>query len=74
MEPGREKWKALYEFDTPVVRSVRWNAARKRLMHGQIHIEKAGAEDTEPTSKSLKLMHRFDESDVARLMDEAERS
>jgi hypothetical protein len=72
MEPGQEKWKALYEFDTPVVRSVRWIASRTSLMHGQIHVEKA--EDTEPTAKSLKLMHRFNESDVARLMDEAERS
>jgi hypothetical protein len=34
MEPGQEKWKALYEFDTPVVRLVRWNVARKSLIHG----------------------------------------
>ncbi|KAH6614925.1 hypothetical protein C7974DRAFT_417137 [Boeremia exigua] len=54
MEPGHEKWKHVYEFDTPV-----------------IHIDKASAPET--TTSSLKLMHRFKEEDVTRLMDEAER-
>ncbi|KAF1364737.1 hypothetical protein EJ07DRAFT_98343 [Lizonia empirigonia] len=55
MEPGQEKWREVYEFDTPV-----------------IHIDKASAPDT--TTSSLKLMHRFKEEEVTRLMDEAERS
>ncbi|KAF1931042.1 uncharacterized protein M421DRAFT_57448 [Didymella exigua CBS 183.55] len=55
MEPGQEKWKEVYEFDTPVV-----------------HIDKASASET--TTSSLKLMHRFKEEEVTKLMDEAERS
>ncbi|KAF2796248.1 glutaredoxin domain protein [Melanomma pulvis-pyrius CBS 109.77] len=55
MESGQEKWKAIYEFDTPV-----------------IHVEKSGAEEKETKSSALKLMHRFKEEDVVRLMDEAE--
>ncbi|KAH7385779.1 hypothetical protein BKA66DRAFT_416327 [Pyrenochaeta sp. MPI-SDFR-AT-0127] len=54
MEPGQEKWRGVYEFDTPV-----------------IHIDKA--EVAETTTSSLKLMHRFKEEDVLKLMDEAER-
>ncbi|UPX10772.1 uncharacterized protein EKO05_0001411 [Ascochyta rabiei] len=55
MEPGQERWKEVYEFDTPV-----------------IHIDKASAPET--TTSSLKLMHRFKEEEVTKLMDEAERS
>jgi hypothetical protein len=38
----------------------------------QIHIDKADAPET--TASSLKLMHRFKEEDVVRLMDAAEES
>ncbi|KAF2034832.1 hypothetical protein EK21DRAFT_97067 [Setomelanomma holmii] len=55
MEPGQEKWKSLYEFDTPV-----------------IHIDKANAPETTPSS--LKLMHRFSEDQVLATMDAAEAS
>ncbi|EOA82101.1 hypothetical protein ACJQWK_05278 [Exserohilum turcicum] len=55
MDPGQDKWKKLYEFDTPV-----------------IHIDEAGASET--TASSLKLMHRFKEEDVMKLMDEAEQT
>ncbi|KAF9695957.1 hypothetical protein EKO04_006116 [Ascochyta lentis] len=55
MEPGQERWKEVYEFDTPV-----------------IHIDKASTLQT--TTSSLKLMHRFKEEEVTKLMDEAERS
>ncbi|KAL5116735.1 hypothetical protein ACEQ8H_005347 [Pleosporales sp. CAS-2024a] len=54
MEPGQEKWKSLYEFDTPV-----------------IHIDKADAPMT--TASSLKLMHRFSEEHVLKMMDIAEK-
>ncbi|EMD61507.1 hypothetical protein GGP41_004110 [Bipolaris sorokiniana] len=55
MEQGQDKWKGLYEFDTPV-----------------IHIDKAGSQET--SASSLKLMHRFKEEDVVKLMDQAERA
>ncbi|USP74423.1 hypothetical protein yc1106_01697 [Curvularia clavata] len=55
MEPGQEKWKDLYEFDTPV-----------------IHIDKAEARET--TTSSLKLMHRFKEDEVVKLMDQVEQA
>lgn len=38
----------------------------------QIHVDKADAPGTTPAS--LKLMHRFTEEDVIRLMDQAEQS
>lgn len=38
----------------------------------QIHIDKAKASETTP--ESLKLMHRFKEEDVMKLMDAVERS
>ncbi|KAF2472018.1 uncharacterized protein BDR25DRAFT_221209 [Lindgomyces ingoldianus] len=53
MDPGQEKWKSVYEFDTPVV-----------------HIDKAETKET--STSALKLMHRFKEEDVMKLMDEAE--
>ncbi|KAF2274530.1 glutaredoxin 2 [Westerdykella ornata] len=55
MEPGQEKWRAVYEFDTPV-----------------IHVEKASSGET--TSSARKLMHRFKEEEVSRLIEEVERS
>jgi hypothetical protein len=39
-------------------------------MATQIHIDKAQAPET--TTAALKLMHRFKEEDVMKLMDEAE--
>ena len=38
----------------------------------QIHIDQAEAAET--TASSLKLMHRFKEEDVMKLMDKAEQS
>jgi len=38
----------------------------------QIHIDKADTPET--TSSSLKLMHRFKEEEVLRMMETAERS
>lgn len=73
MESGQEKWKSIYEFDTPVVRSIelRWIFP---MLKEQIHVEKSGAEERETKSSALKLMHRVKEEDVVRLMDEAERT
>lgn len=55
MQPGQEKWKAVYEFDTPV-----------------IHVEHAGAGET--TTSAAKLMHRFKEEEVTKLLDKVEGS
>jgi len=41
-------------------------------MFNQIHIDKAEAKET--TTSSLKLMHRFKEEDVIKVMDQAEQS
>lgn len=63
MEPGHEKWKGLYEFDTPVV-SLRlpiYTFASEYLSVKQIHVDKASTSDTTPSS--LKLMHRFEAVD-----------
>ncbi|KAF2447852.1 glutaredoxin 2 [Karstenula rhodostoma CBS 690.94] len=51
MEPGQEKWKNVYEFDTPV-----------------IHVDN----NTQTSTSSVKLMHRFDETQVKKLLDEVE--
>ncbi|KAF2018693.1 hypothetical protein BU24DRAFT_458441 [Aaosphaeria arxii CBS 175.79] len=55
MQPGQEKWKSVYEFDTPV-----------------IHVEKIDVGET--SASALKLMHRFMEEDVSKLLDDVERS
>ncbi|KAF2706775.1 hypothetical protein K504DRAFT_459195, partial [Pleomassaria siparia CBS 279.74] len=57
MEPGQEKWKGVYEFDTPV-----------------IHVEKLGAQHMDTVKEARKLMHRFNEEDVVKLIEEAERA
>jgi hypothetical protein len=46
--------------------------ANEYLSVRQIHIDKAGAPET--TASSLKLMHRFKEDDVLKLMDAAAQS
>jgi hypothetical protein len=72
METSQEKWKSLYEFDTPVVSGQLMFLLDEYLSVKQIHIDKADAPET--TSSSLKLMHRFKEEDVLKLMDTAEQS
>ncbi|KAF9740899.1 hypothetical protein PMIN06_011174 [Paraphaeosphaeria minitans] len=51
MEPGQERWRDVYEFDTPV-----------------IHVDKS----SETSTSSAKLMHRFNETQVKKLLDEVE--
>jgi hypothetical protein len=70
LDPGQERWKSVYEYDTPVVRFMR------KYIDGvpessQIHIDQVAQETT---TSSPKLMHRFKEEDVVKLMDEAERA
>ncbi|THX55286.1 hypothetical protein D6D06_05008 [Aureobasidium pullulans] len=55
MDHSDQKWKNMYEFDTPV-----------------IHIDKAKeASQFGTTHEAKKLMHRFKEHEVEKLMDEA---
>lgn len=77
MEPGQEKWKDVYEFDTPVVgrlrctRSTPYSILQQALNH-QIHVDKT--DSTATTTSARKLMHRFREGEVTKLIDEVERS
>ncbi|KAK5123242.1 hypothetical protein LTR85_003441 [Meristemomyces frigidus] len=57
MTPGSEKWKALYEFDTPVVHIDK--------THG--HDQAGGT-----SAKARKLMHRFTDAELESAMDEVE--
>ncbi|GAB7339044.1 hypothetical protein MBLNU457_5703t2 [Dothideomycetes sp. NU457] len=50
MEPPHEKWKGIYEFDTPVTKENNYNFST--------------------TAEAAKLMHRFKEDQVEKLMDE----
>ena len=62
MSPGQEPWK-IYEFDTPVVHV-------QRLLSPT---EKGGQAPLQGTGKECgKLMHRFTEDQVERLMDEVQ--
>ena len=62
MSPGQEKWK-IYEFDTPVIHVLRLPSVS----------EKSGQQITSGgvAKECGKLMHRFTEEQVERLMDEA---
>ncbi|KAK5743926.1 hypothetical protein LTS12_023653 [Elasticomyces elasticus] len=56
MNAGNERWKDLYEFDTPVVHIDRTSS----LSNG------------ETTAQAKKLMHRFTEAQLQAAMDEVE--
>ncbi|KAK3720413.1 hypothetical protein LTR37_003825 [Vermiconidia calcicola] len=55
MEAKREKWKALYEFDTPVV---------------HIDATEENNHSFETTAAARKLMHRFSAHELESTMDE----
>ncbi|OJD38782.1 glutaredoxin domain-containing protein [Diplodia corticola] len=57
MAPGQQKWKDVYEFDTPVI-----HVEKMPANDGQ-----------ETTTAAPKLMHRFKEEQVEALMEEAEK-
>ncbi|KAK4902092.1 hypothetical protein LTR27_000994 [Elasticomyces elasticus] len=56
MNAGNERWKDLYEFDTPVVHVNRISS----FSNG------------ETTAQAKKLMHRFTEAQLQAAMDEVE--
>jgi hypothetical protein len=73
MAPGQTKWKNLYEFDTPVVSAIASNEDdRKGLIRVQVHVDKVreNSQNFETTHKSGKLMHRFTEQQLEKLMDD----
>lgn len=57
MAQGQEKWKDVYEFDTPVlhVQRVSYTYSKPDIV-----------------SEAKKLMHRFSAEEVEKLIDEAE--
>ena len=64
MSSGQESWR-IYEFDTPVIHV-------QRLISS---MEKGGQQPTQGIGKECgKLMHRFTEDQVEKLMDEAEKT
>jgi len=73
MEHSDQKWKNMYEFDTPVVRSIFSQALDMPYSwQYQIHVDKAKeASQFGTTHEARKLMHRFKEHEVEKLMDEA---
>jgi hypothetical protein len=75
MAPGQTKWKNLYEFDTPVVSAYhkkQWMIDQKGLTVLQVHVDKVreNSQNFETTHKSGKLMHRFTEQQLEKLMDD----
>ena len=72
MDPGQERWKSVYEYDTPVVIIRLMGTYIEGVPESsQIHIDQVAQETT---TSSPKLMHRFKEEDVVKLMDEVERA
>ena len=74
MAAKQDKWRALYEFDTPVVRSFSLAlnplGCTDRL---QVHINatEENNHSFETTTAAQKLMHRFSEQDLESGMDKA---
>ena len=63
MSSGQETWK-IYEFDTPVIHVQRLDSP----------VQKGGQQPTQGIAKECgKLMHRFTEDQVEKLIDEAEK-
>ncbi|KAI9677004.1 MAG: hypothetical protein M1817_006843 [Caeruleum heppii] len=54
MGHDQERWRDLYEYDTPVV---------------HVHDAEQGRANPADAPKALKLMHRFSEEDVQRLIE-----
>ncbi|KAK0835529.1 hypothetical protein LTR73_000025 [Friedmanniomyces endolithicus] len=61
MVAGYDKWKALYEFDTPVVHVDQAKELYKGTSQGE-----------GTTAQAKKLMHRFTEAQLKATMDEVE--
>lgn len=75
MSPAHDKWKNVYEFDTPVVSldfhiSNRFSIAENPT---KVHVDKTkeNNSDFSTTTQARKLMHRFKEAEIEKLMDEA---
>ena len=73
MAPGQTKWKNLYEFDTPVVSlliCLYYSLSNTDLK--QVHVDKVreNSQHFETTHQAGKLMHRFTEKQLEKLMDD----
>ena len=76
MESKQDKWKALYEFDTPVVCICLHNRARFSTNVLKVHVDttQENNQSFETTNAARKLMHRFTEQQVESAMDETVKS
>lgn len=73
MAAKQEKWKNLYEFDTPVVSvKVVFPMFLWLTRNTQVHVDKVreNSQHFETTHQAGKLMHRFNEQQLEKLMDE----
>ena len=74
MGSDQQQWKSLYEFDAPVVGVTPFRNEAQLNPRLKLHVQRVFPFNTKVPSpnKPLKLMHRFDEREVAELIDEAE--
>lgn len=65
-------WRDAYEFDTPVV-GERDDCIKASLTRVQVHVDKTKEGNMRFTTskQALKLMHRFKEDEIEKLMDKA---
>lgn len=69
---GQQQWRNVYDFDVPVVRNAEHVAQSYiGLLKIQIHVDKTPPRDVlkDTTGASAKLMHRFSEQDIIKVMD-----
>ena len=73
MASDQRQWKMLYEFDAPVVGSTphEESATESNL---KLHVQRIVHTTSEPqiVPQARKLMHRFDENQVEKLINEVE--
>ena len=72
MESKQDKWKALYEFDTPVVCICFIPELISFANALEVHVDTTEENNSafETTKAARKLMHRFSEQQIESVMDE----
>lgn len=71
MSDRNKQWKALYEFDTPVVSTDRISNYDGSIDYVKVHIDRIieGDKKFVTTPSAVKIMHRLQESQIYTLMD-----
>lgn len=74
MAVGQEKFKNLYEFDTPVVRDPFLVQINPKADNDKLYAQRVIGIYSQPdiATESRQLMHRFTEDQVERLLDKCE--